>query len=203
MSLALLALVVVNTAIAIGTQYGRGLNDNDQKYLLPLYTALPLLVGHWLAGLPARRGRLALAALVLVQVAGALTGSFRSLAPSVAAAQQGELDRQVGAIAALEHHAIRRLYAMDVGTRILTFLSQERVILSHHYEEPYPPHARAVDGAETAGWWFGDRSPAFEAGLTALGVRFVYRPMGAAGGAYTDFVLTTPPLYEVAPRDSR
>ena len=73
------------------------------------------------------------------------------------------------------------------------------MILSHHYEEPYPPYARAVDGAETVGWWFQDRSPAFEASLTALGARFTYRPMGAAGGAYTGFALAAPPLYEVDP----
>ena len=47
---ALVVLACTNVGIAVATQYGRGLDDNDPHYLLPLYTALPPLLGCFLAG---------------------------------------------------------------------------------------------------------------------------------------------------------
>lgn len=199
-SLALLVLIAVNVGVAVGTQYGRMLDDHDQKYLLPLYTALPVLLGRWLSELrPWRLGAAVAGALLLVHGAGAATSAFRDLAPAVAAAERAELHAELDTVAALERDGLVRLYAPDLGTRTLTFLSGGRVIFANHYEEIYPPYARAVDGAETAAWWLGGRDPVFDANLAALGVRFAYRPVGSLGGVYTDFAGPAGALRELDP----
>ena len=64
LGVALVVLAVTNVAVAVGTVYGRALDDHDQRYLLPIYAALMPLLGVWLArgacragGAPRLRGR--------------------------------------------------------------------------------------------------------------------------------------------------
>ncbi len=198
-SLALLLLVVANLGAAVGTQYGRGLDDHDQKYLLPLYTALPILLGRWLAGLAGWAAGSLVAALLLVHVAGAFQGELPNLAPPATSPQRFEVRVQRDAVAALAREGPRRLYSGDFGSRTLTFLSAERVVFSDHYQEIYPPYARAVDGAPAVGWFARRRSATFEANLDALGVRFDYRRVARLGGAYVDFRLPPEALRELDP----
>jgi hypothetical protein len=189
-----LTLVAVTTvAVAVGTQYGRGLDDNDPRYLLPLYTALPPLLGRALARARPARGRALAAALLAVHAASALGGSFR--APGALGGAPGDPARAPEAtLAALERASLSRLYDSDPGGRILTFLSGERVILSNPYEEILPEYARAVDGAAAVGWRMPRRSPVLEANFVALGMRFAYRPLAGHGGAYAGFSLPAPPV---------
>ena len=202
--LALVVLACTNVGIAVATQYGRGLNDNDPHYLLPLYTALPPLLGRFLAALPGSRRAFALTmAVLLVHAAGALDGSFRNLRPSVAAAERAELATQLSTIATLERDGLHRLYAPDVASRVLTFLSAERVIFSNHYDEFRPSYARAVDGARRVAWLMPKRAPILEENFAALGLRFTYRPVGKLGGVYGGFVLSAPPVRELAPATFR
>jgi hypothetical protein len=197
---ALAVLAVTNVGIAVVTQYGRGLNDNDPHYLLPLYTALPPLLGRFLAALPDRRRAVALTAAVLaLHAAGTLAGSFRNLFPAVAATERSELLAQRATVEALERIGLRRLYDSDLGNRALTFLAAERVIVSHPYEEVRPRFARAVDGEPEIAWWMPRRAPGLEANFAALGLTFTFRPVSALGGAYGGFALTAPPVREVAP----
>src|SRR5262249_44478173 len=80
------------------------------------------------------------------------------------------------------------------------YLSDQRLIVSDPYQESYPPYARAVDGAPRVGWWFGGRDDVFENHLTALGLRYVFRPLGPRnGGAYVDFELPPDRLRELDP----
>jgi hypothetical protein len=81
----LVILAVVNVAVAVGTAYGRALDDHDQRYLLPVYAALMPLLGVWLARQSTALATLLAAGVVLVHAAGAATGTLVSLKPSVAA----------------------------------------------------------------------------------------------------------------------
>src|SRR5262249_18868027 len=139
------------------------------------------------------------AALLAMHAADGATGSLRNLAPSVAAAERGQVQLELDTIAALERQGITRLYARDFGTRILTFESRERVIFANHYEEIYPPYALSVAGAARPAWWTSGRDPDFEANLAALGVRFAYRPASLLGGAYVDFSIPAVPLRTLDP----
>jgi hypothetical protein len=195
----LLVLAGTNIAVVVGTQYGR-LLAGDPRYLLPLYTALPPLLGYGLARFAFRRIAVAVtAALLLLQAAGIADGEYRLLRPAAGAREDGWRHAALAMIAALERDGPRRLYAPDFGLRVFTFLSHERIIVSNHYEEIYPPYALAVDGAERVGWWMTRPDPVFEANLRALGVRFTRRTMGPFAGIYTDFSLPPQGLHELDP----
>ena len=202
--LALVVLACTNVSVAVATRYGRQLLDHDPHYLLPLYTALPPLLGRFLAVLPGRRRALALTgAILLVHAAGALDGSFRNLRPAVAAAERTELAVQRQTLEALERAGLHRLYDTEAATRALTFLSAERVIFSNPYEEIRPEFARAVDAAPQIAWWTMDRVPALERSLAAVGLRFTFHPVSGLGGAYGNFELAEPPVREVVPATLR
>jgi hypothetical protein len=202
MNVALCALVAADVAAAVGTPYGRFLTGPDQRLLLPLYTALPLFLAQWLSGLAVTRAVALAAALLLVHVADAtspgdvrVVAAFRRLPGPAAAMQAG----QAPTLAGLERMGLHRLYADDQWTRALTFLSGERVIFSDPYQEVYPPYARAVDGAESVGWWSRGPSPLLEANLAAAGIGFRYHSAGPLRGAYGDFTRPSPPLRELDP----
>jgi len=201
--LALVVLAATNVGVAVGTQYGRGLGDRDPHYLLPLYTALPPLLGRLLAALPQRRMLAVTAAVLALHVAGALGASFRNLRPAVAAAERAVFVGQRKAVETVERAGLHRLYDGDFRSRSLTFLSAERVIFSHHYEEIRPEFARAVDGAAESAWWTAAHSPTLEGNFAALGVRFTYQRFSGLGGAYRGFALATPSVRELEPATFR
>src|SRR5581483_8943049 len=184
---AVLALTTVG--VAVGTRYGRFLED-DPRYLLPLYTALPPLLGLGLARLPRPAALGVAAALVVGQAAGAAAGDLYTLTAAGAAEFRAFDAAVAGTVAGLERAGLTRLYAADFGLRVLTFVSGERVIFSSHYEEINPRYPRAA-------WWIGRRVPEFEANLRAVGVDGSYRPVGPLGGVYTDFRLRGGPVREV------
>ena len=193
------ALVVVNVSVAVATQYGQRLDDPDQRYLLPVYTALPVLLGGGLAELPLAAGAALAVGLLVVQGAACATETLQGLAPAAVARVEAERRAQLEAIALMEKQGPARLYSDDPGMRILTFLSRERVIVSDPYEENYPPYARLVDGAETVGWWLRGRGPGLGESLTALGAQFETRHIGDIGGTFADFALTPQALRELDP----
>jgi hypothetical protein len=196
--LALVVLACVNVGIAVVTRYGRGLDDNDPHYLLPLYTALPPLLGWFLARLRDRRRAIALAAaLLLVHGRGALDGSFANVHPAIAAAERAELADHLASLAGLKHAGIDRLYDSDAAGRLHTFLSAGRTIVSNPYEEIRPVFARAVDGGATVGWWMPQRATILEAHFVALGLRSEFHRISKLGGVYTGFALVAPPVREV------
>jgi F5/8 type C domain len=187
---ALLALVLANLAAAVGTEFGRRLDDPDQKYLLPLYAALPVLVGCGLASLG---GRLALTGglgLLLVQAVGATEGSLGALVPSRVSHLDREAQRWRRAGDGLAREGPRRVYTNDPTMRVLTFVSAERVIASNSYEEILPSYARAVDGDPAAGWWSGEPSSVLETNFHALGAEAARRLIPGRGVVYADFRLS-------------
>ncbi len=203
-ALALVVLACTNVGVAIATQYGRGLDDNDPHYLLPLYSALPPLLGGFLAGLAdRRRARLLAAAVLSVHALGALGGSFANLHPAIAAAERAELDAQRATVEGLERAGIRRVYDSDATGRVFTVLSGGRTIVSNPYEEIRPGFARAVDGAAAAAWWTRRRAPGLEAHFQALGARVTFHRVSRLGGAYEDFALVAPPVRELGPATLR
>ena len=196
--LALVVLACTNVGIAVATRYGRGLDDNDPHYLLPLYTALPPLLGWFLARLVDRRRALILTAgIVVFNTIGALGGSFGNLHPAIAAAERAELAARLETLRGLERAGVHRLYDSDPTGRVLTYLSAGRTIVSNPYEEIRPAYARAVDGAPGVGWWMPRRAPVLEAHFAALGIRSAFRRVSPLGGVYDRFTLRAPPVREV------
>ena len=129
-------------AVNLFTVFSRRLSDNDQKYLLPIFTSLPLLLGFFLEGFR-KRGRwlaaLLLGLLVFLQALGQLPAG-RLGAPSSrrnvngiqpASPGGGQTDR--GTL----RRGIHRLYTDEALGLKLTFLSGERIIGTDAYQGIY------------------------------------------------------------------
>jgi hypothetical protein len=187
----------------VATSYGDRLDNRDQKYLLPVYVALPVLVGAGLASLPVSAGVPLLVGVLLVQGAGAAAGTLGALDRGNVARRAAQRQAYWNGVKELDRMGLHALYTTNPEASLFTFLSRERVAVSARYQESYPPYARAVDGAPRAGWWFGGRDRGFEAHLAALGVRFDFHPLEPRGGAYVDFVLPAERLHELDPRAFR
>jgi F5/8 type C domain-containing protein len=197
LGLALATLVVVTVGLTVGTQYGARLDD-DPRYLLPLYTALPPLLGAGLAHLGAP-GAILTTGVLVVQGLGAAAGTLHALAPAAVTHLDAERQAERQTVATLERDGPARLYAHSPGVQVLAFLSRERVVFSDPAAESYPPYARAVDGADAVGWWLPLRPPGLGPSLEALGARFTVREIGGVGVAFVDFALPPERLRELDP----
>src|SRR5262249_7753649 len=152
--------------------------DNDPKYFLPLYTALPVLAGAGLATLPPSVWAPLLVGVLAIQWTGAARGELQELGSAGRAQLAAERHDREETLATIQREGPDRLYSYSPNPSILMYLSDQRLIVSDPYQESYPPYARAVDGAPRVGWWFGGRDGVFEHHLTALGLRFAFRPLG-------------------------
>ncbi len=195
----LLGLPIVTLVIVLITPYGSRLSDHDQKYLLPLYSSLPILGGVAIDALWRRRRALGWAALALV-LGTHLTGVVPELYAVAAGgwrAHRAAEERDEALLEGLRARGLTRIYA-SAWARTLTFRSLETVIFSDPYQEVYPPYATAVDAAPRAAWLSLGRSPAFESTLRAMGVGWRTE---AVGGLlfYTEFRREGPPLQEFLP----
>ncbi len=199
---ALVLVLAANLGAVIVGKYGDLLWPRA-FYLSPIWTALPALAGAGLSALRTRRVAVGLMGLLLtVHAVGIGRGVARGEAPlpDPALRQLAPLAVQRGLAEALERDGITRLYESHHSRRDLAFVSRERVILSHYYEEALPRYARAVDGAPapSVGWWVDGPVPPLERSLAALGATFEYRSY-PLGGAYARFAVAPLPLRELAP----
>jgi F5/8 type C domain-containing protein len=201
-ALAVVALIAVNVSLAVGTHHGDRI-DNDPKYFLPVYTALPALAGAGLAALPGLTWAPILGGILAVQVAGAVEGQLQALRADGQARLAADREARAATLAAIERSGLDRLYTQAPDPTILMYLSNERIVVSDPYQEGYPPSAHAVDGARRVGWWFGGRDALFETSLAALGVHWAFLPLGPWGGAYADFALPAVRLRELDPATLR
>jgi hypothetical protein len=197
MGAGLVVLAGTNIAVAVGTVYGDALDDHDQRYLLPLYVALMPLLGVWLARQVTALATLVGIAVALVHLGGAVAGTGGSFAPRVAAAHEARAMLWRTVAATLAREGPRHVYDPDPSSRLLTFLSGGRVIVSNPYREIVPEHALAVDGTPQVGWLA--ESPMLEANLAALGVAFASRKLGRWGPIYVDFAVPARRLVELDP----
>lgn len=189
----------MTVVIVLITPYGSRLADHDQKYLLPLYSTLPILAGVAIDALWRRRRALGLAGLALV-VGTHLTGVVPELYGVAAGgwrAHRAEVARQEALLEGLRARGLTRIYASQ-WARTLTFQSGEMVIFADPYQEVYPPHATAVDAAPRAAWLSLGPTPAFEETLRAMGIGWRTEEVGGLL-FYTDFRREGPGLHELRP----
>jgi hypothetical protein len=193
----LVILAATNVVVALGTVYGRALDDHDQRYLLPVYCALMPLLGVWLARLPPARAIPLGLAVVLVHVGGGVTRTLESFAPTVAAAQAANAEEWQTVADKLAAEGPRHVYDRNPSTRLFTFLSGGRVIFADPAQEIVAEHALAVDGTPRVGWSAGSRT--LQASLAALGVRSRHREINRGGAVLVEFVVADDRLVELDP----
>ena len=198
--LLLTSLLAIAFLMVLATERGKVLATEDPRYLLPLLAVLPVVLAAPVAS-AARVSRAAAGGLLLAVLSlhgvGLWVGypAFSSLDAWRArlAASADDLTRQLDQ---LEARGLTAVYTHDFD--VLSFVSGERVAVSHFYQETYPPLARRVDGAAEVAYLSSNVPPGFDESLAAAGIRFA-REWSVIGWLYTGFSRARGGFREVPP----
>jgi hypothetical protein len=171
-----LLLFLITAGLNLFTEYGlTSLSSDDPRYLLPLYSCLPVFLGVLFLRVWSRSRSLVLL-LALPFLFFHLLGNVKhpayvffngwTLFDSVKLRDYRDTrDRDQALQAYLLDKGLTRLYAREHPGKKITLLSGEKIIVAEPYQENYLPYAWAVDGAprmETsapAGVSNSDRAP--------------------------------------------
>lgn len=180
-SLLLLFFAGSAVLLAVSRQTEAITAEGTKRYLLPLYSALPLLLALFLDRVRAR-SRAAFAVLLLVPLALHLYGNAvgypfvkGEVAPYRAARAEDE-----ALFRFLRARDLTRVYVTDywLAPR-LTFDAREEIVFAQPSGDRYPPYTRLVDEAPRVAYLFaaGAVDP-FEASLKGIGARFEQTVVG-------------------------
>ncbi|MCU0579432.1 MAG: discoidin domain-containing protein, partial [Desulfobacterota bacterium] len=188
----LLGLVFI-AALAINflTVFNIRLNDNDQKYLLPVYSALPFFLALFLERLDRRRrgaGLLVLFLLLGVNLWGILLKpGWPALDRERRAAIGREKTNDLALWQALRELGLTRIQAgEELGAR-LTFISAEQIIAADPYQSVSLRYGRRVEGTDRPAYLFQGDQPDWENNLQALGGGWRKTTLVAGYVLYADF----------------
>ncbi len=185
-----LLLFFVTIILNFFTHYGSRLSDNDQKYLLPLYTCLPIFLAVLSVDLSKKYYRLSVLLIGLILFSH-LAGNLRHDGWTVFNAEHLIRYRQNEKIKEhltdfLMNNGYRRFY-YEGGNYALTLKSRESLISAHPYQEGSLKYADWVDSNNKPAYLSEGEDKVFEENLTALGGR--YQKVTAPDGyvLYTHF----------------
>jgi hypothetical protein len=187
----LVFIFLINIALNLFTHYGIRLSDNDQKYLLPLYTCLPIFLAVFLLDLKKISSGLSLGLLGFFLFSN-LIGDLRHDGWIILNRKQF-LDYQekekikIRLIDFLKKKGLDRFYYESEGAS-LTFESREALISAHPYQEGCLKYADLVDASRKPAYIFQGEDKMFEENLKAIGGS--YQKIRATDGhlIYTDFI---------------
>lgn len=181
--LALLLLFFANAALLLAlSRFGEAIAaEGTKRYLLPLYSALPLLYALFLADVRAR-SRLLAAGLLLLPLCLHLYGNLTSY-PFVTgdlAAFRLARAHDEALFGVLKAHGLTRVYAPDywLAPR-LTFDAGEEIVFAQPFGDRHPAYTELVDAAPRVAYLFSaGRAGDFEALLGAIGATFARTAVG-------------------------
>jgi hypothetical protein len=187
----LIFIFMLNIGLNLFTHFGSRLNDNDQKYLFPLYICLPIFLAVFLMELRKKSSMLLYIGLGLV-ITSNLAGDLRHRGWTVFDSKEygafKERDRkQRQLVDFLKEKRFNRLYAGLEGYQV-ALRSQGAVVSSHPYQEGCLKIADLVDGSSRPAYLSQGEDLGFEANLKAIGGS--YQKIQAPEGylLYTDFI---------------
>jgi hypothetical protein len=186
----LLLVFFVIISLNLLTNYGSRLSDNDQKYLLPLYTCLPIFVSVLLIEIRKKNKILFFFLLGLI-VFSNLVGNLRhdgwtifNLKKYQDFQKNEEIEGRL--INFLTQKGYNHFYSGPMG-KVLTFKSQERLICADRYQEVLLKYADLVDSSNNPAYLCRGEEKVFESNIKAIGGS--YRKVTATDGylLYADF----------------
>ncbi len=177
-----LILFVFGTGILLNvfTRYGQlCLPSPDQRFLLPLYSGIFLLLGFFLSKIYRSRQILAIligVPLLFFNIFGNLkhtvylysNGWIFSNPAAYQGYKQNEL-REAQLIDSLKRLGLQRLYADDSLGKLLMIKSGEALIFSQPFQEDFLKYAQMVDGSSQAAYLVAGNNTLFEENLKAIG----------------------------------
>lgn len=199
-----LILFVFGTGILLNIFTGYGqlcLPSPDQRFLLPLYSGIFLLLGFFLSKIYLS-GRiitiLILVPLLFFNILGNLNHTVYLYSngwiflnrTAYQSYRQNEL-REAQLIDSLKRMGLQRLYADDVLGKVLMIKSREALIFSNPFQEDFLKYAQMVDGSSRAAYLVGGDNTFFEENLRAIGGG--YRKSTLPGGYQIFSEFQSPP----------
>ncbi|MBI5586340.1 MAG: discoidin domain-containing protein [Deltaproteobacteria bacterium] len=189
----LLGLVFIATlGVNCLTVFNIRLSDNDQKYLLPVYTCLPFFLAFFINRVDQRfrgAGFLLVGLLLVCNLWGILAKPGWPLLDRErrrAIRQEAKIDAAL--LQALQERGISRLYAADDLSLRLTFLSAERIIATDPYQSVSLRYSRWVDGTSGPAYLLPGPQTDWEHNLQALGGHWRKTILAGGFALYTDFI---------------
>jgi len=199
----LFSLFLITIMINLLTNYGIRLSDDDQKYLLPLYSCLPIFVSVLLMDTGKKSYLFSIVLFGLILFSN-LASNIRHDGWMVFNSQKLLTYRQSEVIENrlldfLINNGYVRLYSEGrLGNRLI-FRSKGILIASHPYQEGCLKHADMADAAFRPAYLSQGEDKVYEENIKAIGGS--YRKVAAPGGyfVYNDFIPPEP--YRPIPRD--
>jgi hypothetical protein len=201
----LIGFILSTLMLDLFTGYGLWLSEPCQRYLLPLYSGLPIMVAFFINEMWSKSKMMALSLLGILfffNLWGNATHSshfFRSKdpdpiyngwkifdAPALERYRQKE-QKEADLMHFLMTKGYNYVYAGEGLRKKLTFQSKESLIFSDPYQEIYPKYADQVDGADNPAYLFEGENRPFEDNLKALGVSYRKLPIAKDFILYSDF----------------
>jgi hypothetical protein len=185
-----LLFLIVTSAIVVAA-YNQG---GTTRYLLPLYSVLPVMMAAFLVRL--RRLSVpifatAVAGLLLTSLASNLLRA-EALDPTQHALYRAQREQEARLVDFLRGEGLTRVYVLDFWDAYrLTFDAQETVVFAEPGPSFYPPHTAAVDGAARYGYVVKGVQTVQDFEDTLRGVGVTYRNRRVSG--YTVFDAFQPP----------
>jgi hypothetical protein len=200
----LVLIFLVNIALNLFTHYGIRLSDNDQKYLFPLYTALPVFLAVFLLDLKKFSSGLSWGLLGIILFSN-LMGDLRHdgwviLNRKQVSEYQEKEKIKIRLIDFLKKNELDRSYYGSEGAS-LTFKSKEAIIFAHPYQEGCLKYADLVDASRKPVYISHGEDKVFEENMKALGGS--YRKIRATDGhlIYSDFIPPRQDSLRILPRN--
>jgi hypothetical protein len=195
-------LFIVTLLINLLTNYGVRLSDNDQKYLLPLYSCLPLFLSILFIDLKGQFSRFAFF-LVALTLFSNLAGNIRHdgwiILNSKKLWQYEQSDRTEDQLAAfLVNRGYKRFYHDGkLGNRLM-FRSKGGLVASHPYQEGCLKNSDLVDAAFNPSYLSLGDDQVFEERIKGTGGSF--RKVSAPGGYLLYTAFEPPKTYRMIPQ---
>ncbi len=181
-------VVGLGSTVVILAEHGRYLGLAEPLYLIPVVGVLPVAVGVLLAKLASWRRLAALAlaaALLTAHVAGLAVRYAWVFSPQRWTALRAVNGSMLAIADRLEAAGLTAVYTHDPEPGVLTFASAEKVLVSHLYQERYPPLAERVDGAPRVAYLAVNPPAGFDRSLAATGAAWTTETLPLGWRLYT------------------
>jgi hypothetical protein len=199
----LVLLVLTNVSLSLFTGFNRWLGDHCQRYLLPLYTAIPLFLFTLLDDWARKYGTWIVISATIVLMGFHLQGNLAQhtwliVKPESYRKFQELLSRERELIRWLRMNGYNHIYTDDTIGRKLTLLDGRGLVYSDPYQEVYPQAFDQVAASPKVGFLFHGENSLFENTLAGAGGGYRRIKINEHYTLYGDFV--PPPASQIVSR---
>lgn len=200
----LVLLLLTNVLLSLFTGFSQWLSDHCQRYLLPTYTAIPIILFTFLGRGKGRFGTLILGLATAFLLGFHFWGNFVQdtwlvLRPQKYQLFQERRTREYEMVAFLRTNGYDRIYTEESLGKKAMLLGGKPLVCSDPYQEVYPKYAELVDAGKKTGFLFYGENPLFENTLIGAGGNYRKIKINDLYTLYGDFI--PPPAGQLIPRN--